>query len=216
MGPKGPSKRYPLDRREGRRQPGDAALAGAPGRARPGAGCRADPRGARAPEGAGARGSRAMPGERDPQAGVGACRPGGARPPLQAMGGQAVDPVPAGSRRLGRAPAGAAFVDAHRGRTGSRRSPRRPSTPMRPAMPTRASRRRGGGGTPCGVGRSAGSGTRTAGARGRARSGGRGGGRASASPVAAWPGGGAAPGAAWRRSSLRPSPGPTGSTTAAG
>ena len=59
---------------------------GAPGGARPGpAAAGLTTRGARADQGAGARGARAAPGQRDPAQGVGVFCPGGARPPVQAM-----------------------------------------------------------------------------------------------------------------------------------
>src|SRR5918998_3161237 len=58
---------------------------GASGRARPGAAGRADDDGAGADQGAGTRGPRAAPGQRDPAQGVRLFCDGGARPPLEAM-----------------------------------------------------------------------------------------------------------------------------------
>src|SRR3712207_8136898 len=74
-----------LDRRQDRLHGRDAAHVGAAGRARSGPAGWLYDGGAGADQGLGAGGARTAPGERDPEEGVGLFRPGGARPPLEAM-----------------------------------------------------------------------------------------------------------------------------------
>src|SRR3712207_5717147 len=74
-----------LDRRQNRLHGRDAAHVGPAGRARSGPAGWLDDGGAGADQGLGAGEPRAAPGKRDPPEGVGLFRPGGARPPLEAM-----------------------------------------------------------------------------------------------------------------------------------